>query len=297
MKHIYTKLFMAVVFFAAIHKLGAQSLPDGDGLMGTYFNLSAATKDFLAIEKSDKIIPDYIDLFDGDIAGNRISPEPKGAIAVGTDYFEIDFNYLPEKLPAVGDLDQHLNDLKHFAVRWEGFIKSPLDGAVTFYAIGDNGFRVWIGDTENPVPCIDLWSDVWDVELSKTMIMSSDSLYKIKIEYFENYGGNYFKLRWNAPGFKQSVQRKYLYSQNLLNTSTGESPAMNRFSCYSENGLLYINHAAIIESVEIYTVSGQLVYTNTKLGEYNPVIDISRLNQGLYMVKSNSTSINKIIVR
>lgn len=82
-----------------------------------------------------------------------------------------------------------------FAVRWDGFIKAPITGTVTFKISHDDGARIWIDDV--------LKVDSWDesvVENTFTMALELDKFYKIRIDFFQYYGGVECGLKWSYSG-------------------------------------------------------------------------------------------------
>ncbi|MFD9004077.1 PA14 domain-containing protein [Streptomyces sp. NPDC059582] len=83
------------------------------------------------------------------------------------------------------------------SVRWTGKIVPEKTGPTTFSIIGDNGFRLWVGDTL----VIDHWVDDWDREQTGQPVeLTAGQAYDIKVEYFEHYGGSNLHLRWTPPG-------------------------------------------------------------------------------------------------
>ncbi|MGW1723345.1 PA14 domain-containing protein [Streptomyces sp. NPDC002306] len=103
----------------------------------------------------------------------------------------LDFDTLEPRLNfATGQSDD-------VSVRWTGKIVPEKTGPTTFSIIGDNGFRLWVGDTL----VIDHWVDDWDREQTGQPVeLTAGQAYDIKIEYFEHYGGSNLHLRWTPPG-------------------------------------------------------------------------------------------------
>ncbi|MEW2404932.1 PA14 domain-containing protein [Streptomyces griseoviridis] len=82
-------------------------------------------------------------------------------------------------------------------VRWTGKIVPEKSGPTTFSVIGDNGFRLWVGDRL----VIDHWVDDWDREQTAQAIeLTAGQAYDFKVEYFEHFGGSNLHVRWTPPG-------------------------------------------------------------------------------------------------
>ncbi|MEK3731848.1 MULTISPECIES: PA14 domain-containing protein [Paenibacillus] len=93
-------------------------------------------------------------------------------------------------------------------VRWTGQIMPPQTDDYTFYMIGDNGFRLWIDDQL----IIDHWVNDWDIEQTSTPIhLNGGQKYKIKIEYFEDYGGSNLYLRWSTPSMAKEIVPDHVF--------------------------------------------------------------------------------------
>ncbi|MFS0723055.1 metallophosphoesterase [Paenibacillus sp. 1P07SE] len=97
------------------------------------------------------------------------------------------------------------------SIRFTGQIMPEQTADYTFYIIGDNGFRLWIGDMETPI--IDFWVNEWDKEqTSQPIRLEAGQQYDIKLDYFENDGGSNLFLRWSADGIaKQLVPASVFY--------------------------------------------------------------------------------------
>lgn len=103
----------------------------------------------------------------------------------------LDFDNLEPRITArTGQADS-------VSVRWTGGITPEAGGEHTFHVSADNGFRLWVdGDV-----VIDHWVDDWDNEqTSQPVTLEAGRTYDLKVEYFENYGGSNFHLRWTPPG-------------------------------------------------------------------------------------------------
>ncbi|WP_203350685.1 LamG-like jellyroll fold domain-containing protein [Streptomyces sp. S-9] len=85
---------------------------------------------------------------------------------------------------------------EHTTARWTGQIEVPKTDDYTFYAIGDNGFRLLI-DGE---PVIDHWEPDWDREQTSTPVrLTAGRTYDFRMEMFQDVGGANMYLRWSTP--------------------------------------------------------------------------------------------------
>lgn len=91
---------------------------------------------------------------------------------------------------------------EHTTARWTGQIEAPATGDYTFFAIGDNGFRLLIDN----VPVIDHWQPDWDVEqTSAPMRLEAGQRHDIRLEYFQDTGGANMFLRWSSPTTSKQI--------------------------------------------------------------------------------------------
>ncbi|MGW6794397.1 LamG-like jellyroll fold domain-containing protein [Streptomyces chartreusis] len=98
---------------------------------------------------------------------------------------------------------QELNGrTEHTTARWTGQIEAPTTGDYTFYAIGDNGFRLYI-DGE---PVIDHWEPDWDKEQTSAAIrLNAGEKHDFRLEMFQDFGGANMFLRWAGPGLPKQL--------------------------------------------------------------------------------------------
>ncbi|WP_432196710.1 LamG-like jellyroll fold domain-containing protein [Streptomyces sp. bgisy027] len=98
---------------------------------------------------------------------------------------------------------QELNGrTEHTTARWTGQIEAPATGDYTFYAIGDNGFRLYI-DGE---PVIDHWEPDWDKEQTSAAIrLAAGEKHDFRLEMFQDFGGANMFLRWAGPGLSKQL--------------------------------------------------------------------------------------------
>ncbi|GGT15972.1 LamG-like jellyroll fold domain-containing protein [Streptomyces chromofuscus] len=91
---------------------------------------------------------------------------------------------------------------EHTTARWTGRIEAPATGDYTFYAIGDNGFRLFI-DGE---PVIDHWEPDWDREQTSAPIrLTAGEQHDFRLEMFQDFGGSNMFLRWATPTMPKQI--------------------------------------------------------------------------------------------
>ncbi|MCU1678702.1 MAG: glycoside hydrolase family 2 sugar binding protein [Frankiales bacterium] len=91
---------------------------------------------------------------------------------------------------------------EHTTARWTGQITAPSTGAYTFYAIGDNGFRVFIDGKA----VIDHWVGDWDREQTSTPItLTAGESHAFTLELFQDTGGANMFLRWSTAGIAKQI--------------------------------------------------------------------------------------------
>jgi hypothetical protein len=96
----------------------------------------------------------------------------------------------------------YTNQTENTTARWTGEIAAPTTGDYTFYAIGDNGFRLWIDDKA----VIDHWVGDWDREQTSAVVHLEAGVQHIfRMELFQDTGGSNLFLRWSGPGIDKSI--------------------------------------------------------------------------------------------
>ncbi len=102
----------------------------------------------------------------------------------------------------VGTYERMTGQTEHVTARWTGQLEVPETGDYTFYAIGDNGFRLFL-DGE---PVIDHWVGDWDVEqTSDEVTLQAGERYTFEFEHFQDVGGANMFLRWSGPGIDKQI--------------------------------------------------------------------------------------------
>ncbi|MFD3908828.1 MULTISPECIES: LamG-like jellyroll fold domain-containing protein [unclassified Streptomyces] len=109
---------------------------------------------------------------------------------------EIDFPGL------TGTFESATGRTEHTTARWTGQLEAPRDGDYTFYAIGDNGFRLFLDG--NVV--IDHWEPDWDKEQrSAPLTLKAGEKHDFKLEMFQDVGGASMFLRWETATLPKQI--------------------------------------------------------------------------------------------
>ncbi|NUP21889.1 MAG: glycoside hydrolase family 2, partial [Streptomyces sp.] len=91
---------------------------------------------------------------------------------------------------------------EHTTARWTGRITAPSTGDYTFYAIGDNGFRLYIDGK----PVIDHWVGDWDKEQTSAPVqLTAGEQHDFRLELFQDTGGANMYLRWSTPTLSKQL--------------------------------------------------------------------------------------------
>ena len=99
----------------------------------------------------------------------------------------------------------------NFSVRWEGEIKIDYNSDYTFYIISDDGVKLFI----NNKILIDNWEPQPATEKKGVINLQKDKKHTIRIEYFEQTGGEAMVLGWECEKFsKRLVPSSHLSTPN-----------------------------------------------------------------------------------
>ncbi|MGW7521054.1 PA14 domain-containing protein [Streptomyces sp. NPDC054796] len=91
---------------------------------------------------------------------------------------------------------------EHTTARWTGRIEAPETGDYTFYAKGDNGFRILIDGK----PVIDHWVPDWDNEQkSEPVRLTAGEPHEIRVELFQDTGGANLALSWESGTVEREI--------------------------------------------------------------------------------------------
>ena len=101
----------------------------------------------------------------------------------------------------------------NFSVRWEGQIIIDHTSNYTFYTVSDDGIRLYINDKV----IIDQWVPQPAIESKGEIFLEKGTEYSLKIEYFEESGGEALILGWESQQLS-----KQIISSNYLKTKDGD---------------------------------------------------------------------------
>ena len=117
-----------------------------------------------------------------------------------TDYGISSPNFIPDNFPS-----------DNFSVLWEGKIKIDYNSDYTFYIISDDGVRLFL----NNKILIDSWEPQPATEKKGVINLQKDKKYAIRIEYFEQTGGEAMVLGWECEKFsKRLIPSSHLSTPN-----------------------------------------------------------------------------------
>lgn len=88
-----------------------------------------------------------------------------------------------------------------FSVRWTGWIRPSVTQAYQLCTVSDDGVRLWLGNGAEPV--IDNWTEhepTTDCTTSPGPVLTAGTLYKVRLELFERWGGAIAQLSWRHAG-------------------------------------------------------------------------------------------------
>jgi PA14 domain len=103
-----------------------------------------------------------------------------------------------------------------YTVRWTGWIRPSVTRSYQLCTASDDGVRVWLG--ESPEPVIANWTEHASYEdCAQPTTLTANTLYKVRMEYYERSGDAVAELRWKHDG---AVAGELIPSWNLQPPST-----------------------------------------------------------------------------
>ncbi|MFG3103966.1 LamG-like jellyroll fold domain-containing protein [Streptomyces sp. NPDC048182] len=101
-----------------------------------------------------------------------------------------------------GTFQELTGQTENTTARWTGKIEAPATDDYTFYAIGDNGFRLFIDGK----PVIDHWQPDWDKEQTSAAVrLTAGTQHEFRLEMFQDTGGANMFLRWSTPTLPKQI--------------------------------------------------------------------------------------------
>jgi len=159
----------------------------------------------------------------------------------------------------------------NFSVRWTGQIRPRFSETYAFYALADDGIRLWVNDQL----LIDRWHDQAATEYSGTIDLRAAQFYDIQIEYYERIGQAVMELEWESFSQRREIvssTRLFPVRVNLKNLPVPESFALKQNYPNPFNPATTIEFDLPAESVvnlAIYDMLGQEVITLMKNEHYS----------------------------
>ena len=194
-------------------------------------------------------------------------------IGTGSPVFEEFGNSSPEFSPEGFPKD-------NFSVQWDGKLKVDHTGYYTFYIIADDGVRFYVNDSL----LIDQWQPQPATEFTAKLNLPGDKEYTIRIEYFEENGGETMIFGWESDFFSKCL----ISSKNLV-TSAGD-PGLK--GTYFSNKLLRSSKNSkpfIRTDKELNWVTGG-GWGNNELQYYTNVPNNIRINNGKLIIEARKES-------
>jgi beta-glucosidase len=92
-----------------------------------------------------------------------------------------------------------------FSIRWTGFIKTLSTGDYDFIVRGDDGFRLWVNNDE----IINDWQDQSAATEVATVHLQADSIYPVKLEYYQDLGLADITFGWqpSVAAYSTAIQK------------------------------------------------------------------------------------------
>lgn len=104
-----------------------------------------------------------------------------------------------------------------FSARWTGQVEAKYSEEYTFYAVSDDGVRLWV----NGQKLIDNWTLHGATENSGKIRLEAGQRYDLRMEFFENKGKAVAKLRWSSPSQKKEI----VPASSLFSSDTSPVPS------------------------------------------------------------------------
>lgn len=108
-----------------------------------------------------------------------------------------------------------------FSVRWSGYVIPTQAGSYRFYVTGDDGVRLWVGNTQ----LVNAWVDQSTTEYTSSAVtLQANVSYPIRLEYYDNTGGATAALKWSGPStsnVKQTIASADLSTLPRTNCTSG----------------------------------------------------------------------------
>lgn len=203
-----------------------------------------------------------------------------------------------------GSPDPEINP-DRFSVRWSGYVLPEITGTYKFFALTDDGARLWIDNTQ----LIDRWSD-GKLQTNALIDLEGGIQYPIVLEYYEYTGNARANLFWSGPNLsKQIIPSSRLFPEQFTNPSfiiknatyIHDSPDIstnltldrfvypNPFSAYFSLNLSMFHEPP---EIELFTSMGKIVWSKTfEVGIHRIEEDfLEKLPSGIYYLRAKTST-------
>ena len=168
----------------------------------------------------------------------------------------------------------------NFSVRWEGKLKTEHSSEYIFYTVSDDGVRLYVDDHL----IIDQWKPQPATESAGKIKLQANQEYSIRVEYFEEGGGEVMILGWECASFPKSL----IPRKNLV-TSTGEPGLKGTYFPNKSLKLLKNDKPFTRIDKELNWVTGG-GWGNNELQYYTDVPNNVRINNGKLIIEARKES-------
>ena len=168
----------------------------------------------------------------------------------------------------------------NFSVRWEGKLKTEHSSEYIFYTVSDDGVRLYVDDHL----IIDQWKPQPATESAGKITLQANQKYSIRVEYFEEGGGEAMILGWECDSFPKSL----IPSKNLV-TGTGEPGLKGTY--FPNKSLEKTSSNTMITRIdkELNWVTGE-GWGNNELQYYTDVPNNIRIINGKLIIEARKES-------
>jgi len=118
-----------------------------------------------------------------------------------------------------------------FSVRWTGLVQPRYSELYTFYAVADDGVRLWVDGRQ----LIDEWRGQNPTEYTGSVALKAGRRHEIKMEYYEDTGEAVAKLFWSSRSQrKEIIPQSQLYPLSLRSLAQATSQAASERAAEGE---------------------------------------------------------------
>lgn len=180
-------------------------------------------------------------------------------------------------------------DVDHFAVRWEGWLQPYISTDMDLHIVADDGVRLYLDEEL----IIDEYLSQPAASYTRTVSLNADSLHRIQLDYFEDYGNALVRLEWTLPGLKRlPIPTSQLYDANRSTLPGTNNTSSLKVWPNPASGQVYLilpDGKTASGKARIYTVTGILVASVDMSDQNGMWIDTKAFQKGAYVavVESN----------